>query len=123
MDVLIYRHECRVPNSVCWPPRQGPGSMSTTEPANQPSREGPRIRTPEYEEEDHMARTLCPSEREVNIAKAYRQRELCLSSLSLSSSRISSRLSFRSSRLTSETNCDYNTRAMSHVWCRRPSSS
>lgn len=97
--------------------------MSTTEPANQPSREGPRIRTPEYEEEeeeDHMARTLCPSEREVNIAKAYRQRELCLSSLSLSSSRISSRLSFRSSRLTSETNCDYNTRAMSHEPCVVP---
>ena len=46
----------------------------------------------------------------------HRQREPCLSSPSPSFSRIRSRLSFRSSRLT-ETDCEHNTRAMSHVWC------
>ena len=79
MDVLIYRHECRVPNSVCWPLRQ------VHVHNYKPARQAGRALESEHreEEEDHMARTLCPSEREVNIAKAYRQRELCLSPLSL----------------------------------------
>ena len=97
MDVLIYRHECRVPNSVCWPLRQ------VHVHNYKPARQAGRALESEHreEEEDHMARTLCPSEREVNIAKAYRAptRTLPLISFSLSLSRISSRLSFRSGRL------------------------